>query len=55
VCPENLSHPSTGRLVPVSSRYPPLIVMMQSTHFRDFLDQPKLWPLDRSWYRTIHG
>jgi hypothetical protein len=36
------------------SRGSPLIVMMQPTHFWDFPDQPKLRPLDRPRYRTIH-
>jgi hypothetical protein len=38
----------------VSSRRLPLIVMMQPTHFRDFLDQANIRPLDRPRHRTIH-
>src|SRR5215471_11273000 len=38
----------------MSSRRSPLIVMMQPTHFWDFLNQSKLRPLDRPRYRTIH-
>jgi hypothetical protein len=38
----------------MSSRRSPLIVMMQPTHFRDFPDQSKLWPLDWPRYRAIH-
>jgi hypothetical protein len=36
------------------SRCSPLIVMMQPSHFWDFLDHPTLRPLDRPRHRTIH-
>jgi hypothetical protein len=49
VCPENLSQPSTSRLVPVLSRCLPFIVVMQPTHLWDFPDRANLWPLDRPW------
>jgi hypothetical protein len=38
----------------MSSRCSPLIVMMQPIHVWNFPDPPKLRPLDRPRYRTIH-
>jgi hypothetical protein len=54
VGPEHPSHPSTGRLVHVSSRRSPLIVMMHPTHVWNFPDQANVRLLDRPRYRTIH-
>jgi hypothetical protein len=55
VAPENPLQPSVGRLVLVSSRRSPLIVMRQSTHFWDFLDRSHLPPLNRPRCKTIYG
>jgi hypothetical protein len=38
----------------MSSRCPPLIMVMQPTHLWDFPDRANLWPLNRPRYRTIH-
>jgi putative transposase len=54
VGPENLSQPQPGRLVSVSLRRLPLIVMMQPTHFWHFPDRANLRPLNQPRHGTIH-